>query len=426
MIPILTGQARYFMRFKPLLLWVLTGVLPVCGYAAEGGYSAGLYKAQKKELRKAVALWRRFEYPLACAKFKKLGQKDNPVAYYFYSNCITRNSLSLKARTAAGNLRKAAFPGVRQLAETGDDLAQYALGKMYSNGEGTEKNPVEGVKWALKSATQGNPDAQCNIGYAYAQGKGLEKNDEKAAQWYRRAVENGSPIAQYNLGTRYETGLGVREDKEEAFRLYKLAAAQGEAGAQYRLAQAHEDGNGAEQDKLEAFRLYGAAANSGFGSAQYKLGLIYDVGEVVPKNSSAALKWWCLAAAHSPEDQSDMPQVIGSAKKQIIRSTCQKSGSYAGADRAGAAQKDSAEQYRLAEAYQNGTGGKLDRAEAFRLYRLTAEAGYPQAQYKLALGYAAGEVAPRNSSEALRWLCLAAGAGYEPAETTLVRDVCAE
>ncbi|OGR64420.1 MAG: hypothetical protein A2X31_03755 [Elusimicrobia bacterium GWB2_63_22] len=409
-----------------MLFWALLGALPLCADAAEGAYSPARYKAQKKELRKAVALWRRFEYPLACAKFKQLGQRDNPVAYYFYSNCIVRNSLSLKARAAADNLRKAAFPGIRQLAEAGDDLAQYALGRMYSYGEGTQKNAAEGVKWSLKSALQGNPEAQCNIGYAYAQGKGLEMDEKKAAEWYRRAADNGSPIAQYNLGTRYESGLGVRADKEEAFRLYKLAAAQGAPGAQYRLAQAYEDGGGVEKDRMEAFRLYGAAANSGFGSAQYKLGLLYDSGEVVPKNPAAALKWWCLTANHNPEAQSDMPQVIVSAKKQIILATCQKPGSGSGTDGAAAAQGDAAEQYKLAEAYQNGSGVKPDRNEAFRLYRLAADAGYPPAQYKLALGYAAGEAVPKNSAEALRLLCLAAGAGYEPAEADLVRDVCAE
>lgn len=407
-------------------LWFLLGIIPSCVSAAEGGYAISAYKAQKKELRKAVALWRRFEHPVACAKFKKLGQKENPVAYYFYSGCITRNSLSLKAKAAASDLKKAAFPGVLRLAEAGDDLAQYALGRMYSSGEGTDKNPGEGITWSLKSAAQGNPEAQCNVGYAYSQGKGLEKDEKKAAHWYRKAAESGSPIAQYNLGTYYENGLGVREDKEEAFRLYKLAAAQGEPGAQYRLAQAYEDGKGAERNKTEAFRLCSAAANSGFGSAQYKLGLIYDAGEVVPKNSAAALKWWCLTAAHSPDDQSDMPQVIVSAKKQIIRSTCQKTESSAAAGGAGTALKTAADQYGLAEAYQNGTGGKLDKAEAFRLYRQAADAGYPPAQYKLALGYAAGEAGPRNSSEALRWLCLAAGASYAPAETDLVSYVCAE
>lgn len=427
-LPIRSPARGLKICFKSLymFLWLFLGVIPSCVYAAEGGQIIARYKSQKKELRKAIALWRRFEYPLACVKFKKLGQMDNPVAYYFYSNCIVRNSLSLKAKAAANNLRKAAFPGVQQLAEAGDDLAQYALGRMYFHGEGTDKNAKEGVKWYLKSAAQGNPDAQCNMGYAYSQGQGLEVDYKKAAQWYRSSAENGSPVAQFNLGSLYEDGRGVRADKAEAFRLYRLAAAQGEYGAQYKLAQAYEDGSGVEPDKREAFRLYGLAANSGYGSAQYKLGLMYDAGEVVSKDSASALKWWCLAAAHAPEDQSDMIQIIGSAKRQIISATCQKSENEAGTDRAVTAQRDFAEQYKRAEAYQNGTGAKLNRPEAFRLYQQIADAGYPPAQYKLALIYAAGEVVPKNSAEALRQLCLSAGAGYEPAETELVRNVCAE
>lgn len=366
----------------------LLAVFPVCSHAGDG-YGPAQYKAQKKELRKAVAFWRASQYPAACSRFKKLGQKDNPVAYYFYSVCISRNSLSVKQKNLALNLAKAAFPGVKKMAEAGDELAQYVLGKMYSRGEGAEKDIAEGVKWYMKSAAKGNPEAQCNIGYAYARGLGLEADDKKAVEWFMRSAKNGSPVCQYNLGVRYEDGLGITADMQEAFRFYKMAAAQGEYAAQYRLAREYESRPGAE-DKAEAFRLYSASADTGYSLAQYKAGLLWDAGEVVARDPARALKWWCLAADHERSDEPAVAETVRSAKEKITGSVCSRPENLAGPDKAADAHSDAA------------------------------------AQFKLGLSYASGDGVSKDLGEALRLWCLAAKAGYEPAKTQVVSYVCAE
>lgn len=363
-------------------------VFPVRSHAGDG-YGLAQYKAQKKELRKAVALWRTSQYPAACARFKKLGQKDNPVAYYFYSGCISRNSLSVKQKNLALNLAKAAFPDVKKIAEAGDDLAQYVLGRMYSKGEGADRNYAEGVKWYLKSAAKGNPEAECNVGYAYARGLGLEADDKKAVEWFMRSAKSGSPVCQYNLGVRYEDGLGIPADMQEAFRFYKMAAAQGENAAQYRLAQEYES-RGSADDKAEAFRLYSASADSGYALAQYKAGLLWDAGDIVPRDPAKAIKWWCLAADRERSDEPAVAQTAGSAKGKIISSVCDKPGNLAGPDNAAGAHSD------------------------------------PGAQFKLGLSYASGDGVSKDLLEAQRLWCLSAKAGYEPAKTQLVSYTCAE
>jgi hypothetical protein len=366
----------------------LSAVCPAGSYAGDG-YGPAQYKAQKKELLKAVALWRTSQYPAACARFKKLGEKDNPVAYYFYSGCISRNSLSVKQKKLAQNLAKAAFPGVKKIAEAGDDLAQYILGKMYSRGEGADKNIPEGVKWYRKSAEKGNPEAQCNIGYAYARGLGLEADEKKATEWFMRSAKSGSPVCQYNLGVRYEDGLGIQADMREAFRFYRMAAAQGEYAAQYRLAQEYESGASAE-DKAEAFRLYSASAETGYTLAQYKAGLIWDAGEVVARDPAKALRWWCLAADHERSDEPAVAQAARSAREKIIGSVCNKPEGLAAPGNADGAYSD------------------------------------PGAQFKLGLSYASGEGVGKDLKEALRLWCLAALAGHEPAKTQVVSYTCAE
>lgn len=370
------------------VFFCLSAVFPMCSLAGDG-YSLAQYKAQKKELRKAVALWRNFQYPAACARFKKLGQKDNPVAYYFYSGCISRNSLSVKQKGLALNLAKAAFPEVKKIAEAGDDLAQYVLGKMYSNGEGADRNYAEGVKWYMKSAAKGHPEAQCNIGYAYARGLGLEADEKKAVEWFMKSAKSGSPVCQYNLGVRYESGQGIQADMREAFRFYKMAAAQGEYAAQYRLAQEYESGASAD-DKAEAYRLYSASAGSGYALAQYKAGLLCDAGEGAPRDPAKALKWWCLASDHDRNDEPAVAQAAGSAKEKIIGSVCDKPGNPAGPDNAAGAYSD------------------------------------PGALFKLGLSYASGDGVGKDLGEAQRLWCLSAKAGYEPAKTQLVSYTCSE
>lgn len=366
----------------------LLAVFPVCSHARDG-YSLAQYKAQKKELRKAVAFWRTSQYPAACSRFKKLGQKDNPVAYYFYSGCISRNSLSVKQKNLALNLAKAAFPGVKKIAEAGDELAQYVLGKMYSNGEGADRNYAEGVKWYMKSAAKGNPEAQCNIGYAYARGIGLEADDKKAVEWFMRSAKSGSPVCQYNLGVRYETGEGIPADMQEAFRFYKMAAAQGENAAQYRLAQEYESRASAE-DKAEAFKLYSASADAGYALAQYKAGLLCDAGDGVPRDPAKAIKWWCLAADHERSDEPAVAQTARSAKEKITGSVCNKPENLAGPGNAAGAYSD------------------------------------PGAQFKLGLSYASGDGVSKDLGEALRLWCLSALAGHEPAKAQVVSYTCAE
>ncbi len=59
---------------------------------------------------------------------------------------------------------------LRPLAEKGDDLTQYTLGKMYEYGEGVPKDAVQAAFWYRKAAEQGNGGAQFNLAFMYFSG----------------------------------------------------------------------------------------------------------------------------------------------------------------------------------------------------------------------------------------------------------------
>ena len=60
-----------------------------------------------------------------------------------------------------------AFRLLRPLAERGDVVAQYHLGLMYMNGEGTRQSAAEASRWLRLAAEQGDPRAQLSVGITY-------------------------------------------------------------------------------------------------------------------------------------------------------------------------------------------------------------------------------------------------------------------
>ena len=59
-----------------------------------------------------------------------------------------------------------------------------------------QKNKAEAVKWYQKAAEQGDTDAQFALGKCYYYGNGTEVNYETAARWIQKAAEQGNADAQ--------------------------------------------------------------------------------------------------------------------------------------------------------------------------------------------------------------------------------------
>jgi TPR repeat protein len=121
---------------------------------------------------------------------------------------------------------------VRPLAEQGFAKAQFNLGFMYDNGQGTAQDYREAIKWYRLAAEQGFAQARFNLGFMYDQGQGVAQDYLEALKWYRLAAEQGLAGAQFNLGVRYAKGQGVAQDYIRAHMWFNLAAsnARGESG----------------------------------------------------------------------------------------------------------------------------------------------------------------------------------------------------
>ncbi len=223
----------------------------------------------------------------------------------------------------------------RSQAEAGDRTAQYVVGDYYlRHGDGSADIP-SALSWLRKSANQSEPRAQLEMGLAYRTGTGVDQNDSEAVRWLRFAAQQGNTEAAYNLGYVYETGLRISprdplwpqitanapvpkqpdtgeerkvkvRNRVEAARWYRIAADRGHTGAMLNLGTMYRDGRGVEKNGPEAMRLFQTAA-AGIetktdpipGMAAINLAVAYQMGDIVPQDYAAAVRW-AEAALGSP------------------------------------------------------------------------------------------------------------------------------
>ena len=88
-------------------------------------------------------------------------------------------------------------------------------------------NYAEAFRLLQPLAGQGEAAAQEALGVMYAEGRGVEKNEAEAIRLFRRAAGQGNVRGQYNLGAAYVNGLGVPKDYVLGQMWFILAAAQG-------------------------------------------------------------------------------------------------------------------------------------------------------------------------------------------------------
>ena len=115
----------------------------------------------------------------------------------------------------------------KPLAESGNTNAQYFLGIMYLNGQGTIKNWAEAANWFQVSAEQGDVGAQYLFGEMNLKGMGLVRDYRKAGIWFQKAARQGYPDAQFRLGECHADGKGCATNFILAYVWLKLAGANG-------------------------------------------------------------------------------------------------------------------------------------------------------------------------------------------------------
>ncbi len=84
-------------------------------------------------------------------------------------------ALAIRLLSAVSFAETVDFKSIEDSANRGDARAQYALAKLYYNGEGVTKDLTKAVEWYQKAADQGDAKAQLSLGGLYYRGEGVAK-----------------------------------------------------------------------------------------------------------------------------------------------------------------------------------------------------------------------------------------------------------
>jgi len=142
-----------------------------------------------------------------------------------------------------------------EAAAEGYAEAQYAVGTMYSGGQGVTESKEIARGWFEKAAVQNHPMANYNLGIYYDNGVGVEADAQTALVYFRRAGELGVPEAAYNAGHMYLKGEGATTSVEDALYWFRMAADANLAEAQNAIGYGYLHGVGSPPD-LTAARLW--------------------------------------------------------------------------------------------------------------------------------------------------------------------------
>jgi len=95
--------------------------------------------------------------------------------------------------------------------------SQYALGFMYYDGYGTEKDYFQSAYWYQRAAEQEHGNAQQELARMYSKGEGVKQNHEQAMKWYKKAAGQGYILAQTDLAWMYYHGEDIEQDYAQTF-----------------------------------------------------------------------------------------------------------------------------------------------------------------------------------------------------------------
>ncbi len=291
---------------------------------------------------------------------------------------------------APAKLSPAEISDLQKRADSGEAVAEYALGRAYESGDGVPKRVDLAATWYRKAAEQGDAKAQNSLGVLYWSGDGVDKDRSEAVRWYRKAARQGNSNAMFNLGAAYYNGEGVGLNDTFAHAWFLLSS---------------KAGNSSGKDAAK--RSEAERGPTGLGEACRAIGQMYEKGEDLPKDAALAAAWYQKASENG--DREAMINLaalyLNAADYSHARHWCE----------ATANEKYPGGYYCLGYLYQHGSGVDLNPKEALRWYEQAANLGNMASMQALAKMNENGEGTKPDRVQAFVWYLVAAQRGSQGA-----------
>ena len=165
-----------------------------------------------------------------------------------------------------------AFQLYQKAANSGSPSAQFTLGLMYRDAQGTVKNLPEAIKWQKKAAQQNYRPSLNELGVIYLYGYGTQPDLQQALSYFQRCHDLDWPPCSEAMARIYIYGEGGMDKNIEKAKPYLLhGIEEGMKVSLYLMAQMYLRGIGYEQDEYKGLMLLIESSYSGFDKAKEEI-----------------------------------------------------------------------------------------------------------------------------------------------------------
>lgn len=182
---------------------------------------------------------------------------------------------------------------------------------IYDNNSNTD-DFQEAEKLLLNCAESGNVLAMFELGKLYSMEKSGLKDKAKSFEYYQKALQGFlqieplakkiRPYLQYQIGMMYSKGLGTPVDNQKAIEYLEKSAELGNQYAKRSLALEYISGENIAKDTQKGIFLLTECADSGDAFSCCKLGCLYLFGiNGIEKDKEKAVKWLNKSAEQGSE-----------------------------------------------------------------------------------------------------------------------------
>ena len=237
----------------------------------------------------------------------------------------------------------------------------------------------------------GNLSAGYYLAYSYLYGLGTSINYEKTLEIVNQCLEKNEYDLLFILGKLYHEGLGVNQNFDLAYENYTKSIKKSnndiaKANSMNNLGSMFLQGEGVKKDIDKAIEYFQRSAELGNDTAMLNLGLLYFNGNDVENNYRLAFEYFCNAAAKFNGKSLNILGYyyeVGLLGNQDISKAIECYRKSYENDFVKAA-------YNYARFFENGIGVPTNYEEAFRLYKIAADADIPFALVKISDCYSKG------------------------------------
>ncbi len=148
------------------------------------------------------------------------------------------------------------------LAYDDDAKACYYLGLLYDYGsDEIEKQPMIAFSWYEKAADAGYAEGCTALGYMYLNGVGTDKDVDKAREYFQKGIDAGDQEGLVGMGRSYIENPTEENATEQAYQYITQAYNALLPDGTYYMAYLYEKGIGVDVDLNSALTLYQQVAD---------------------------------------------------------------------------------------------------------------------------------------------------------------------